>query len=154
MADMKNEDVERLLQQMKVPEPEKILPPRDLKIPLLRYRKSSRAGFWLLLIPFTVALTVWFKLELGVTWGSLDAIRRFFSGIDSHVVLTYLIPIIFIGFPLAALVINLLAICHFYQDRGAKELVITVKYRPLNIIILLLSLALIVYFLLPDKLSF
>jgi hypothetical protein len=143
-----------MLNRLQTPEPEKMMLPRELKIPLLSYRKSSRAGLWLLLLPLIFASTVFLKMELGVQSGYLDLVRKFFSAIDDHIVLTYLIPIIFLGFPLTAMIINGLAICHFQQDKGAKELIVTIKYRPLNIAVFLLSFALVIYFLLPDKLSF
>lgn len=151
---MKTEDVENMLSRLQVPEPEKVMQPRELKIPLLSYRKSSRAGLWLLVVPVIVAITIFLKMELGVQSGYLDFVRKFFSAIDDNVVLTYLIPLIFVGLPLTAIIINLLAICHFQQDRKTKELIITIKYRPVNIAISLLSLAVLIFFLLPDKLSF
>lgn len=151
---MNKEEVENMLHGLQVPEPENIMERRELKIPLLSYRKSSRAGLWLLLLPLIVAITIFLKMELGVRSGYLELVRKFFSAIDNNAVLTYLIPLIFIGLPLLAMVLNLLAICHFQQNRKSKELIITVKYRPLNIAIFLLSFALLVFFLLPDKLSF
>jgi hypothetical protein len=151
---MKSEDVENMLDSLQVPEPEKIMERHELKIPLLSYRKSSKAGLWLLLLPLTFAITVFLKMELGVQSGYLDLVRKFFSAIDDNVVLTYLIPVIFLGLPLTAMILNLLAICHFQQNRKSRELIVTIKYRPVNIAIFLLSFALAIYFLLPDKLSF
>lgn len=151
---MKNDDVEKILTSMQVPEPENIMQHPVLKIPMLSYKKSSQAGLWLLLLPLTFAVTLFLKFELGVQSGYLDLVRRFFAAIDNHVVLTYLIPLIFIGLPLVAMIINLLAICHFQQNKNAKELIVTIKYRPLNITIFLISFALVVFFFLPDKLSF
>ena|SRR5688572_3916100 len=151
---MKKEDVENMLNRMQMPEPEKIMQPRELKIPLLSYRKSSKAGLWLLLVPLTFAFTLFLKTELGVQSAYVDLLRKFFDFIDNNVVLTYLIPLIFIGLPLTAMIINALAICHFQKNQKAKELIITVKYRPLNIVIFLISFAVLVFFLLPDKLAF
>ena len=150
---MKNEDVEKMLDRLQTPEPEKLVQHRELKIPILSYRKSSRAGLWLLLVPLIFAITVFLKMEVGIQWRYLDAVRKLFSAIDDHVVLTYLIPLIFLGLPLTAMIINLLAICHFQRDRKSNELLITVKFRPVNIAVFLLSFVLVVYFLLPDKLS-
>lgn len=151
---MKNEDVENMLNCLQVPEPEKMMEHNQLKIPLLSYRKSSKAGLWLLLLPLTAAVVIFIKTELGVQAGYLDFVQKFFAAIDNNVVLTYLIPLIFIGLPLLAMILNLLAICHFQQDKKMKELIVTIKYRPLNIAIFLISFAVLVFFLLPDKLSF
>ncbi|MGB8195111.1 MAG: hypothetical protein WCF67_24460 [Chitinophagaceae bacterium] len=151
---MKNEDVENMLTHMQMPDTEKIMQPRELKIPFLSYKKSSKAGLWLLLVPLIFAVTLLLKTELGLNAAYLDFVRRFFAAIDDNPVLTYLIPVIFIGLPLAAMIINALAICHFQQNKKAKELLITIKYRPVNIAIFLFSFALLVFFLLPDKLAF
>ena len=151
---MKNEDFENMLTKMQIPEPENIMQHREIKIPLLSYRRSSKAGLWLLLIPFIVALTIFLKVELGVQSGYLDIVRKFFSFINNNAILTYLIPLIFVGLPLIAMIINVMAICHFHKNKQAKELIITVKYRPLNIVITLISFAILIFFLLPDKLSF
>lgn len=151
---MKNEDVEGMLNKLRVPEPELLMDRRELKIPLLSYRKSSRAGLWLLAVPFTVALTIVLKLELGLQSGYLDYVRKFFAAVDDNAVFTYLIPIIFVGLPLVAMVVNLLAICHFQQNNKERELIITIKYRAVNIFLFLMSFALLVFFLLPDRLSF
>ena len=151
---MKDEDVERMLNRMHIPQPEKVVQPRELKIPLLSYRKSSKAGLWLLLLPLTFALTIALKIELGVQSQLINGVRKFFAFIDNHVLLTYLMPVIFMGFPIAAMVINFLAICHFQNNTETKELIITIKHRPLNIAIFLISFALIIYFLQPDQFSF
>jgi hypothetical protein len=139
---------------MQMPAPENTMQHRELKIPLLSYRKSSKAGLWLLLLPLTFAETVLLKTELGVRSGYLDLLRKFFSFIDNNVVLTYLIPLIFIGLPLISMIINALSICHFQKNNKAKELIVTIKYRPFNIAVFLISFAVLVFFLLPDKLSF
>ena len=151
---MKIEDVEESLNRMKVPEPEKIMQPRDLKIPLLSYKKSSKAGLWLLLVPITFALTIVLKIELGIQSQVIDVVRKFFAFIDNHVVLNFLMPVIFMGFPITAMIINFLAFCHFRNNRETKELIMTIKRRPLNIAIFLISFALIIYFLQPDQFSF
>jgi len=151
---MKNEDVENILSRMQVPEPENIMQHPELKIPLLSYKKSSKAGLWLLLLPLIVAVTIVLKTVFGVESNYINLVRKFFGAIDNNVVLTYLIPLIFVGLPLIAMIINLLAICHFQQNNKARELIITIKYRAFNIVIFLVSFAILVFFLLPDKLSF
>ena len=151
---MNKDDVENMLDRMQTPEPEKVIRHPELKIPLMSYKKSSKAGLWLLLLPLTFALALILKLELNIESRFLTFLSKFFSFIDDNVVLTYLIPLIFIGLPLVAMIINLLAICHFQKNSKSRELIITIKYRPLNIVIFLLSFAVLIFFLLPDKLAF
>lgn len=151
---MKNEDVENMLNRMQTPAPENIVQPGQLKIPLLSYKKSSKAGLWLLLVPLVFAVTVILKSDLHLQSAYLDILQRFFAAIDDNPVLTFLIPVIFIGLPLTAMVINILAICHFQKNNKTRELIITIKYRPLNIAVFLISFAVLVFYLLPDNLSF
>src|ERR1043165_9940245 len=113
---MNQNEVESMLNSMDLPEPEKIMTQSEFKIPLLSYKKSSRAGLWLLIIPFIVAITVVLKVELGIKSGYFNFIQKFFASIDNNNVLTYLIPLIFVGFPLFAMILNFLAVCHFQQN--------------------------------------
>ena len=149
---MKKDNVDSMLESMEVPHPEKIAHQQELKIPLLRYRRSSVVGLWLMALPLTFVLATVLKYRLGLHSMILGGIESLFKGIAGNEVLTYLIPLIFVGLPLFAMVINLLAFCHFSSVRETKEILITVKYRPLNLAIFLLSFAEIVYFLLPDAL--
>ncbi len=151
---MKKEEVEDMLSRLDVPQPGNLISHTDLKIPLLSYKRSSRAGLWLLILPLIFAITVFLKTELGMNAAYLHFIQKFFAAINDNQFITYLIPVIFIGLPLLSMVLNLLAICHFERNSKTKELIITIKYRPLNIAIMLFSFALLVFFLLPDKLSF
>jgi hypothetical protein len=151
---MNKDDLDKMLRSMKLPNPENIKHQQELKIPLLSYRKSSRAGLWLLLLPVIFAVTIILKYELGFFPTFINYIEGFFAAIDSNKFLTYLIPIIFIGLPLLAMILNLLAFCHFTAIKETKELLITLKYRPFNIALFLFSFAIIIYFFLPDKLSF
>src|SRR5215203_4003185 len=141
---MKNEDVENMLNRMQGPQPENILKHPELKIPLLSYKKSSKAGLWLLIVPFLFAIVVILKSDWGIQSMYLNLVNDFVAAIDDNRILTYLIPLIFVGLPLAAMTINLLAICHFYKNSKAKELIVTIKYRPLNIAVFLISFAVLV----------
>jgi hypothetical protein len=149
---MKKEEVDSMLDKLDVPRPEHLKHPQELKMPLLSYRKSSRAGLWLLALPLTFPMVAFLKYRIGVVSSALDAVERFFVGIADHAVLTYLIPVIFVGLPLLVMVLNLLAFCHAASDSDTKALVVTIKFRPLNIIVFLLSFAVLVYAFLPDAL--
>lgn len=148
---MKKEDVDNMLSRMDLPDPEKIKHQQELKIPLLSYKRSSKAGLWLLALPVLFAVTVIIKYEMGVFNSFLDIIEGFFTAINRNEFLTYLIPVIFIGLPLFSMIINFLAFCHFSYMKEKKELLITVKYRPLNIALFLFSFMIIVFFFLPDS---
>ena len=52
------------------------------------------------------------------------------------------------------MVINLFAFSHFALVKERRELLITIKYRPVNIGIFLFSFAILVFFFMPDVLAF
>lgn len=151
---MKKEDVEKMLSGINPPKPEQITHQEELKIPLLSYRRSSKAGLWLLILPVIAALTYILKHELAVSSTILNGIGSFIAAVDGNPVLTYLIPVILVGLPSAAMIINLLAFFHFTLVRERKELLVTIKFRPVNIGVFLFSFAILVFFLLPDRMSF
>lgn len=151
---MKKEDVEMMLGGIDPPKPEQITHQEELKIPLLRYKRSSKAGLWLLILPIIVAVTSILKHELAISSTFLHGIGSFIAAVDGNPVLSFLIPVIVIGLPCTAMIMNLLAFCHFTLLRERKELLVTMKYRPVNIGIFLFSFAILVFFFLPDVLSF
>jgi hypothetical protein len=148
---MKQADDDNMFNGMGLPDPGNLEHQQELKIPLLSYKRSSRAGLWLLTLPLVFAFTVLLKYQLGMSSPVLNFIESFFAYVNGNRVLTYLIPIIFTGLPLLAMIINLLAICHFAALKEKKELLVTIKCRWLNIAIFLSSFAVLVYFLLPDN---
>lgn len=151
---MKKEDVDNMLSRIDLPDAENIKHQQELKIPLLSFKKSSRAGLWLLVLPMVVAIMSILKYDLYIYSSVLSYIQNFFSAIDRNQFLTFLIPIIFVGLPLLAMTLNFLAFCHFTYIKEKKELLITIKNRPFNIAVFLFAFATIVFFLLPDRLSF
>jgi hypothetical protein len=148
---MKQADDDNMFSGMSLHDPGKLEHQKELKIPLLSYKRSSRAGLWLLTLPLVFAFTVLLKYQLGISSPVLNIIESFFAYVNGNRVLTYLIPIIFTGLPLFAMIINLLAFCHFVAVKGEKELLVTIKCRWLNIAIFFFSFAVLVYFLLPDN---
>jgi hypothetical protein len=148
---MKKEDVDDMLNDMDLPDPENIMHQQELKIPLLSFKRSSRAGLWLLVLPLIFMITVFLKYELGIISAFLNIIESFFTAINGNMFLTYLIPVIFVGLPLFAMSINFLAFCHFTLDKTKKELLVTIKYRPFNIAVFLFSFAILVFAFLPDS---
>lgn len=149
---MKHADDNSMFSGMNLPDPGSLGHRESLKIPLLSYRRSSRAGLWLLVLPLVFAVARFLKYELGLSSSILNVTHALYKSVSGSPVLTYLIPVIFLGLPLLAMIVNLLAICHFDSVKEKQELVVTIKRRPLNIAVFLLSFAVVVYAFLPDAL--
>ncbi|KAB2922286.1 MAG: hypothetical protein F9K22_12020 [Bacteroidetes bacterium] len=148
---MNTNEVDDMLTNLSTPSPDASGPQQELKIPLLSYRRSSRAGWWLLALPLTFITAALLK-RLGTPLPGADAVTGMYRTIEGHAVLTYLVPVIFLLLPLASMVITLLSFVHVSRPAGAGELVITLKYRPMALLIFLVSFALLVYVLTPDAL--
>lgn len=149
---MKLSDEDGPLNRMDLPRTDKVSHQQELKIPLLSYKRSSRAGLWLLAVPFIFAVTAVVKYYWGVSLPASDLLVEFFNFVSENQFLTILIPVIFVGLPLLVMTLNLLAICHFVSVKERRELLVTIKYRPMNIAMFLFSFVILVYFVLPDNL--
>lgn len=148
---MNNDEVDDMLTNLSTPSPDAAAPQRELKIPLLSYRRSSRDGWRLLALPLVLVAAVLLKRS-GAPLPGLDALLGLYAAVEEHAVLTYLVPVIFLLLPLASMVITLLSFCHIARPAGTSELVITLKYRPAALLVFLFSLALLAYVLTPDAL--
>ena len=115
-----------------------------LKIGMMNARKSARIGIIFILIPIVLIILAYLKIKLLIHWDFFTRLHYFVSKQNQSSVLTWVSHIIFIGLPILAIIINLLAITHFYVDKQSKELIITIRYRLKNLIVLLISAVLLV----------
>jgi len=115
-----------------------------LKIGLMNSRKSARIGIVFILIPMLLIVIAYLKIKLLIHWDFFTRLNQYVSNQNQTSVFSWISHIIFIGLPILAIIINLLAITHFYIDKQNKELTITIRYRLKNLIVLLLSVALLV----------
>jgi hypothetical protein len=130
-----------------LPKPEPAMPPAQkiLKISLLSARRSSRIGFWLVALPGMVILLFILQNILHLDIG----IIRWLGGLGPHLstpARAVLVFVFLIGFPLIAVVINLLSLSHFHYDKLSREFTITFKIRWWNIVITLAGGALAAFY--------
>ena len=125
-----------------------------LKIGLLGARKSARIGIIFILVPIVLIVTVYVKFMLLSHWNFFTNFDGFVSKQNQTGLLNW-VHIVFIAFPILAVIINLLAITHFYINKQTKELIISIRYQFKNTIVLLISAVMIlgvfVYVLLLNK---
>ena len=115
-----------------------------LKIGMMNARKSARIGIVFILTPMVLIVLAYLKIRLLINWDFFNRLQQFVSNQNQSSVLSWVLHIIFIGLPILAIIINLLAITHFYVDKQNKELTITIRYRFKNLIVLLISAVLVV----------
>jgi len=115
-----------------------------LKIGMMNARKSARIGIIFILIPMLLVVLAYMKIKLLIHWDFFNNLHLFVSKQNQISFLSWISHIIILGLPILAIIINLLAISHFYIDKKNKELLITIRYRLNNLIVLLMSVVLLV----------
>lgn len=126
------------MENLKKPEINADASRRQIRLTILNARKSAAWGIWFLVVPFLFLLSVTIKEFLGWDWGVANTIEEWIGSMDRSARWTG--PVLFLLLPKIALLLNLLAIVHFMYDKVSKELIVTIKMKWFNIIIVLISI--------------
>ncbi len=145
---MKNTEFEKQLEDLQTPETDNIKHQQLLKITILNAKKSSQIGIVFIIIPCLFLLGVFIKYKLGLDFKIFTALEDLMVKLDKSFYLKWIAPLLLVGLPLISIVINSLAITHFYWDKVKKELLITIKYRLANIMLLVISIGIAAVFIL------
>lgn len=145
---MENKKFEEQMQNLQTPQVNDIRHQQILKVNLLNARKSSRIGIVFITLPCLFLFGVFIKYFLGVHFPVFTALEDAMANLDKTPFLKWISPVLLVGLPLLAIIINTLAITHFYRDKQRKEFLITIKYRLLNILILIISICIVAIFIL------
>jgi len=144
---MNRENLENYLETLPKPKPDLPASQKILKVALFSARRSSRIGFWLVLLPGLVIFLFFLQNVIHVDTGLIRFLEKQGPSLSTPVKAALLF-IFLVGFPLIAVVINLLSLSHFQYDRPSKEFTITLKIRWWNILITLMGAALAVFYIL------
>ncbi|PKP04481.1 MAG: hypothetical protein CVU11_04660 [Bacteroidetes bacterium HGW-Bacteroidetes-6] len=135
---------EEKMEKLNTPNTDFVKHQEVLKIGMINARKSARIGIVFILIPMVLVILAYLKIKLLIHWDFFDKLQRFVSNTNQTSFSTWVSHIILIGLPILAIIINLLAITHFYVNKQNKELIITIRYHLKNLIVLLISASLLV----------
>ncbi len=144
---MKPNDFEKKMETLKKPDTSAVKPPLELKLTILNARRSAIIGIWFIVIPvtflFCVLLTYYFKLHIdAATW-----FIEFIAKLDKSPATKWIGPTVLLGLPMAGIILNALAITHFELDGNQKSLIISIKLRWMNLILLGFCLIIMLIFL-------
>jgi len=119
---------------------------KDLRIFLMTARRSSRIGIFLIGMPsLLLALFIFqslFHIRLGfIRWLGEDFFLP--SPLKAMMVFVFLV-----GFPMIAIVLNLLSLTHFQFDKARREFNIVFRIRWWNIVIVIAGGALASFYIL------
>lgn len=136
---MNIDDMDQTLKDMKTPEVGSLRHEQSIKLTILSARKSAAAGLWLILVPAFFLFSVCMKYYFKQNWHIIDTFEEMMSDLDRSSGTHFLSPLLFVGFPLLSIVLNALSLLHLQVDRLKRELIVTVKLRWVNLILLLVS---------------
>lgn len=158
-------DEQEFLKQMEnlqVPDIKPGAHPKAVKMAIMNAGRSAALGVWLIVVPcyFLACVLVYDFFNPKANWFS--AMFGFMVQIADIPFVKILAPIVLMVCPMICIVINLLAIVHVQIDRvdgqrrKYREMVFTVKIKPLNLALIVLS-ALILFaftaFLMTENIS-
>jgi hypothetical protein len=117
-----------------------------LKMAMINAKKSSKIGLLFIIIPALLIVIGYIKFQILMRIDFNASINSLIEQSNQIGYLKWIIPIVFVGLPILATILNLLSITHFYVEKTNKELIISIKYRLKNIIIILISFIIFISF--------
>ena len=145
---MDRDELQQKMENLKTPSVDSIQHYRELKLMMLSAKKSAAIGFWFLVIPCYFLFCVFMKYYFHVNLHFFEIVIELFAELDKTPGWKFLGPLLLVGLPLVAIVLNALSIMHFEYEKSWKEINITIRLRWFNLIIILVSATLICIFLL------
>ncbi len=144
---MKEDKFEKHLEDLQVPEINEIKHQQILKFALLNSRKSSLIGIFFIVIPFLFLFMQFLKEWFDLDFQFFSTFENFMSQLDKIPLLKWIFPMLLVGLPVVTIIINSLSVTHFYLDKTKKELMITVKFKLINFILIIISICIVLVFL-------
>lgn len=132
-------DFEKKMENLDAPDTGFVKHQEVLKIGLVNAKKSARIGILFILLPVIFIAIAYIKIVVLMHFDFFTNFSHFVSKQNQSDSITWLFHITVLLLPLTGIIINLLAISHFYVNKTTKELIITIKYRLKNLIVLIVS---------------
>lgn len=142
---MEEKDFITQMENLKKPDIQTSASQLQFKLALLNTKKTAWWGLWILVIPIFFFSCVAIKYLFGWNWGVSDNFIEWMARLDQQKGTGWITPVLFVLLPGISAALNLLAIMHFIYDKVANELMVTIKLRWLNIILALISLAVVAF---------
>ncbi|MCO5950511.1 hypothetical protein [Mucilaginibacter flavidus] len=148
-----NDEFLKKMENLQVPDINPGEHPKMVKMAIMNTERSAALGVWLIVAPcyFLFCVCMYYFFHLRLSW--FESMFNLMASLDKNPWLRLLSPVLLVILPMVCIVINALAIVHVGvqkagpdQDR-ARELGITIKIKPWNILLILLSLAIVFTFL-------
>jgi len=143
---MEEKDFINKMDNLKKPGFNDITPSESLKLVIINSKKSAAIGVWLLVVPCYFLFMMFVKYFFNVNLHLIDIFEDFIANMDKSLATKFITPIFFVGLPIAGIIVNLLSIMFFEYDKRQKRINISIKLKPLNILLVFLSLLVVSVF--------
>jgi uncharacterized membrane protein YidH (DUF202 family) len=134
------------MDNLKKPDFDNKEPDRNLKLAIIGSKKSAAMGVWFLVVPCYFLMMMLMKYYFNVNLHIIGIFEGFIASIDRSSGTKFITPLFFIALPIVGIVINLLSIMFFEYAKEKKQINISIKLKPLNILLIILSLAVVSIF--------
>ncbi len=118
-----------------------------LRLALVSARRSSRLGYVLVVLPCLFLLGVLLKYWLGLNLGLFDWLEAQLATLDRNPWTKWIPPLALLAGPVVGIALNLLAILHVTYDRREGEVIVRLKLRWTNLLVVGVCLLVVVVFL-------
>lgn len=147
-----NDEFLKKMENLQVPDINPGDHPERVKMAIMNAERSAALGVWLIMVPcyFLLCVAMYYYFHMGAGWfGSMVAL---IVGLEKTRGIDFIAPVVFVLLPVVCILINALAIIHTsihkigHDKSKARELSFTIKIKPLNIVLILISLAVLFAF--------
>jgi len=143
---MEEEELINKLEKLKKPAMENIYLDEQLKFLVVNSKKSAAIGIWFILIPAYFLFSVFLKYYYHINVHIFDIFEEFLLSLDKSSFMRIISPIIFVGLPFLGIVLNALSIIFFQYKKNSRQLLITIKLKFSNILLIFVSKVIILIF--------
>lgn len=136
------------MNNLKKPDFDNVGSNKKLKLAIINSKKSAAMGVWFLVVPCYFLFMVFMKYYFNINLYLIDIFEDFIASLDKSPLTKFIVPIFFVGFPIAGIVLNLLSIMFFEYVKEQKQINVSIKLKPVNILLILISLTVVSIFVL------
>jgi len=147
-----NDDFLQQMENLKVPDINPSHHQNTVKMAIMNASRSAALGVWLIAVPCYFLLCVFMFYFFHARMGWFAAMFTLLSGLAKVPFIDFLGPIVLFVLPIVCIIINVLSILHVQVQhidpnrRKVRELSITIKVKLWNILLILISLAIVFVF--------
>jgi hypothetical protein len=134
------------MENLNIPDVNPLGHQKIIKFAVLNVSRSATMGVWLIVVPYYFLMCVLMKYYFHVHLGLFDTMVGMMTDLEKSPVMRILSPLLLLILPVTGAVVNTLAIVHVQYQVPVKELIISIKLKWINILLILLSLGIVCLF--------